>query len=70
MWKCPECGSKDLRVFDKVVATLSQGDDGSFETEGVGHHEWDEYSTMLCNACDYEAESASFEYDEESDHEA
>ena len=47
-WKCPKCGSKDLRVVVTTVAKLTQHDD-NFETEVEGDHEWSKSSWMVCN---------------------
>ena len=62
-WKCPKCGSKDLRVVVTTVAKLTQYDD-NFETEVEGDHEWSESSWMVCNACEFGEASAVFQEDE------
>lgn len=59
-WKCPKCGSKDLRVFITATARLVQYDD-NFETEIDSDHEWDEHADMVCNSCDFTGESHDFE---------
>lgn len=50
-WKCPECGSTDLKVEINLWATLIQSED-NFETEILeGDHEWDNHSWMICERC-------------------
>lgn len=66
MWKCPECGSKDLRVSVSVIAHLYQEDDGNFQTEVAGDHEWGEHSTMVCNACGHIHDASQFECAEDA----
>lgn len=59
-WKCPKCGSKDLRVFITATARLVQYDD-NFETKIIRYHEWGEHADMECNSCDFTGESHDFE---------
>lgn len=60
-WKCPKCGSKQLKVEISTMAELIQDDPDNFETcsEG-GDHEWDGQSTMLCGECHYSAKADIF----------
>ena len=48
---CPNCGSHNLEVNICATAKLVQQDDGNFETEVTGDHEWDGNSTMVCTVC-------------------
>ena len=51
-WQCPKCKSANLEVVVKTYATLTQEDDGNFETDtDTAHdheHEWDSESLMEC----------------------
>lgn len=53
-YRCPKCGSKDLRVLAEVWGLLRQ--EGLFSVIGVDltgdeTPEFDDNSTMACNAC-------------------
>lgn len=58
-WKCPKCGSKDLRVSITATARLVQYDD-NFETEIDSDHEWGEFDYMECQTCDFGESSHVF----------
>ncbi len=60
-WQCPKCGSEDLKVSIRVWGDLTQYDDGNFETDTYGDHEWDEFSLMYCRECDYESTVLGFD---------
>ena len=61
-WRCPKCGSIDLRVQALVTMKLTQEpDESSFSTEPVGDHEWDSNSWMLCNDCEHRGMAHTFE---------
>jgi hypothetical protein len=48
---CPKCASTNLSVTVSTSARLIQQDDGDFQTEIDGDHEWDHTHTMWCNDC-------------------
>lgn len=63
-WKCPKCGSTDLKVLVDVWAKLKQDDDeDNFETEIVGDQGWDSESAMHCRCCEYQSRSGDFKYE-------
>ena len=49
MYKCPKCGSTNLRVDVSIICTLTQDDD-NFEVEPTKGAEWcwDNESLMWC----------------------
>jgi hypothetical protein len=65
MWKCPKCNSTCLNVSVVASAKLIQEEDGNFQTEIDGDHEWDDASLMWCDACGHSAETLSFTQEEE-----
>ena len=52
-YKCPKCGSADLKVAVQVWARLIQEpEDDNFQTEfDGGDMEFDDNSPIMCNAC-------------------
>lgn len=61
MWTCPKCGEKELEVTILTSARLHQGDDGNYETEVAGDHEWDGDSYMHCVVCGHAGHARDFE---------
>ena len=60
MWKCPECGCKDLMVDITSQAYLTQEADGTVNTEITGLHNWAGASPMYCRQCDYTSKASDF----------
>ena len=63
-WRCPECGSLDLRVAVHTTAKLIQNED-NFETELVGDIEWGEFDYMQCQTCDFGESSHVFKEEDD-----
>jgi hypothetical protein len=52
-YKCPACGSEALVVTAEVEYRLVRADNAlGFELQPHGEPEWNEYSSMRCEACD------------------
>lgn len=66
MWKCPNCGSKELFVAALVNVRLHQDADNFETTEEGSDHEWGASSMMRCSSCGHSAEAACFDVSEES----
>ena len=64
MYKCPKCGSKDLRVeVTAVVVLLQYGGEAEADLPvGGASFDWDHESLMLCarDECGYMGEAARF----------
>ncbi|NVZ07999.1 hypothetical protein HW932_01835 [Allochromatium humboldtianum] len=60
-YRCPQCGSTNLRVDCEVTCTLHQTEDG-LETEPVKGEEWhwNDTSWMRCADCEYDDEAWEF----------
>jgi len=67
IWRCPRCGSKNLRVTISTVAELHQSGDGNFETSIVDDHEWDANSPMSCRQCDLIETAKDFDVETQVD---
>ena len=61
-WKCPKCGSHNLKVVVLVWAKLFQSPyEDNFQTEPEGgDHEWDEDSRMMCSGCGHDDKAWKF----------
>lgn len=61
-WECPGCKSTNLKVCVEVWCNLVQNseEDGDFETEETGHHQWDSESSMTCKDCGKQGNSHDF----------
>lgn len=66
-YACPKCSSDHLAVDVTVSARLYQYEDGNFETEPAGDHEWDETSHMTCLECGHVDEAHLFDTENNDD---
>lgn len=62
-WKCPDCGSTNLKVEVTMWVVLTQDEaNDNFETEIIeGDHEWDDKSWMMCRNCAAQGRTKDFE---------
>ena len=61
MYKCPECGSDNLRVTFTGEADLTfDGNGDLYSSEDDGNHEWDDNSPMQCNSCGHDGLVSAF----------
>jgi len=60
-YTCPKCGSINLTVGITVTAKLIQHHNSDeFQTETEDDHEWDDFNTMWCSACQHSAHAGDF----------
>lgn len=60
--KCPECGSKDLRIWIQMPYKIKDGVISNMHAPPLENITCD--SDMLCNDCDFDAQWQDFEAEE------
>lgn len=66
-WQCPKCEGDELTLVVSTEARLVQHDNGEFETEEIGGHEWDDDSSMCCQGCGHRGTAGEFKQEEEDE---
>lgn len=59
-YKCPHCGSTDLRVYPNAAGQLTRDVNGDWCVVDVESTYWDDSYPVACNDCDEECDELHY----------